>query len=90
MHLVHINQIPTATTCGCCKAGLQNHLCVALHVFIHCPRNRKNFQTFRLQDAAIGVGIIGILITEMRMDFENHENRRVTVARSQDRVEKIW
>jgi hypothetical protein len=45
------------------KQGLKNHLCVALHVFIHCPRNGKNFQTFWLRDVATGVGLVGILIT---------------------------
>jgi hypothetical protein len=48
---------------GVGKEGLQNHLCVALRVFIHCPRNWKNFQTFRMRDAATGVGVVGILIT---------------------------
>ena len=43
--------------------SLQNHLCVTLRVFIHCPRNWKIFQTFQMQDAATGVGLVGILIT---------------------------
>ena len=31
--------------------------------FHSCPRNGKNFQTFRMRDAAIDVGLVGILIT---------------------------
>ena len=62
MHLVHINQITSATTRGFWQEGKKNQLCVAVHVFIHCPRNVKNFQIVRLRDAATGVCVIGNLI----------------------------
>ena len=38
-------------------------MCVALRVFIHCPRNGEKFQTFQPRGAATGVGLVGILIT---------------------------
>ena len=63
MHLVQINQIPSATTRGFWQEGQKNQLCVDVHVFIHCPRNGNNFQTVRLQDAATGVCVVGNLIT---------------------------
>ena len=38
-------------------------MCVALRVFIHCPRSGEKFQTFWPRGAATGVGLVGILIT---------------------------
>ena len=60
---MHINQILLQLHVGVGKVGLKNHLCVPLRVFSHCPINGKNFQIFRLRDAAAGVGLVGILIT---------------------------
>ena len=41
----------------------QDHLGVALRVFIHCARNGKKLQIVRPQRATIGVGLVGILIS---------------------------
>ena len=90
MHLVHINQIPSATTCGFWQEG-QKISCVLMCMFSFIFQGMGIiFKQFDYKMRPRAYMLLVFKLQEMWMGSENHENCCVIMACSQDPVEFFW